>query len=176
MKTLYNYIDEGLLKGQTETIKAGDEYMAHQKAMKTEFDMIKKLKVSDFKEHIKWRDDNVCYEYVWECPAIIKEYFGEFVEKNDINTLNIYIFCEREDTFSGYYEITLCPIDSKDIGIVDEETICYQFISANPRDRKIFKSDSGVEELIQAAVKEVKNTKFKANIEEGLLELQRLMK
>lgn len=175
MKNLQNYIEEGLLRGQSETIKVGDVYMAHQKALKTEFAMIKKLNVADFKEHVKWSDANICYEYVWKCPAIIKEYFGEFVEKNDINTLNIYIFCEREKPFSGYYEITLCPVNSKDIGIMDEVIIRYQPISDNPRGRKIFKSDSGVDELLQAAVEEVKNIKFKANIEEGLLKLKSWM-
>jgi hypothetical protein len=173
MKNLQNYIEEGLLKGQSETIKAGDEYMAHQKAMKMEFDMLKKLNITDFKEHVKYTDDEIVYEYIWECHAIIKEYFGEFVEKNDINTLNIYILCERRDPLRGYYEITLCPIDSKDIGVMDEETICYQ--SINQQDRKIFKSDSGVDELLKAAVKEVKNIKFKANIEKVLLKLQSWM-
>lgn len=173
MKNLQNYIEEGLLRGQSETIKAGDEYMAHQKALKTEFDMIKKLNITDFKERVKYADNEIVYEYVWKCPAIIKEYFGEFVEKNDITTLSIYILCERTDATRGYYEITLCPVDSKDIGVTDEDTIHYQFI--NQQYRKIFKSDSGVDELLQAAVKDVKNIKFKANIERGLLKLQSWM-
>jgi hypothetical protein len=175
MKTLKHIIEASLLDIEG-TIKAGDDYVTHQKMMKKEFAMLKKVKITDLEEWVKHDENDVVYRYSWMCPAILKEYFGEFVEKDDIKYLDIYICCKRMNSLSGYFEITICPINSKDIAVlnIEEESIFYQ--ACNQRDWKIFKSNSGVDQLLEVGLKTLTNTKFKEKIEEGLLKLQSYMK
>ena len=94
----------------------GDDFVKNQKAMEKEWRMISKLKKNNFEEWVKYDDDNMVQRYTWKCPAIITEYFNAFTGKS-ITAIDIYICCERYNMYNGYFEITICPIDKKDIGV-----------------------------------------------------------
>lgn len=154
MKQLIEYIEEGLLTGQDKMMQAGDEFDKHHKELKKEWSDFKKIKVTDFKDITS--DEDYLYRYIWHCPAIIKEYFKELVDELDIQTVEIYIEIAPVDAVRNNINMTVGPVNSKDIGIIDSYPFYYGYIDKDTPKKmltkcvKMLKQQDIIDEIIDS--------------------------